>query len=139
MPNLHPFLVHFPLALYLTGFLFDVIGLLRKNESFVRTGWYLAAAAFIGGLLAAGSGLYAKGSVAVPAAAQDSFDSHEQLAFLAITAMTGVAFWRLRSRGGIPVRLRWAYLLLALLAAGLLTATGLLGGSLVFEFGVGVR
>lgn len=139
MPNLHPFLVHFPIALYLTGLFLDLLGVVRRDPAPVRAGWYLLVASCIACLMAVGSGLLAKGDVDVHGPALESLGLHEQLAFATSAAVGLLFYWRLRSRGDLPASRRSLYLLAALLTAGLMVSTGLLGGILVFEHGIGVR
>ena len=139
MPDIHPFIVHFPLALFLTGLLFDLLGLALADERLVKTGWHLLAASFLASLPAVASGLFAASGIILTPAGRDTFEWHQQLALLAASAIAAVAFWRLRAGGGIPAKPRTLYLLAAIATAGLLIATGLAGGELVFRHGVGVE
>jgi uncharacterized membrane protein len=139
MPDIHPFLVHFPIALYLTGLFLDLLGVVRRDPAPLRAGWYLLAASCMGCILAVGSGLLAKGAVDVRGPALESFALHEQLALATGAGVCLLFYWRLTYRGDIPVSHRNLYLLAALITAGLMVSTGLLGGILVFEHGIGVR
>jgi len=52
----HPVLVHFPIALLCLAFLFDVIGILAKSQSFRSAGLYCLVAGAVGSVLAVLSG-----------------------------------------------------------------------------------
>ena len=55
--ELHPILVHFPVALLSMALLFDVIGWVRNSSSFRSAGLYCLAAGAVGTVLAVLSGL----------------------------------------------------------------------------------
>ncbi|NQU27054.1 MAG: DUF2231 domain-containing protein [Candidatus Marinimicrobia bacterium] len=38
--NIHPLFIHFPIALFATGYLFDLIGILFNRPKFLIAGWY---------------------------------------------------------------------------------------------------
>lgn len=46
--NLHPFFVHFPIALFTTAFVFEIIGLTTKKEIFNKLALYLIVSSIIG-------------------------------------------------------------------------------------------
>ncbi len=39
--HLHPMIVHFPIALLIIGFLFDLAGVISKKDFFNKAGFYL--------------------------------------------------------------------------------------------------
>ncbi|HKV43811.1 MAG TPA: DUF2231 domain-containing protein [bacterium] len=55
--ELHPVLVHFPIALLCLAFIFDAIGWIRKAQSFRLAGLYCLVAGAIGTALSVASGL----------------------------------------------------------------------------------
>ncbi len=40
LDNIHPLFVHFPIALFATGYLFDLLGYFLKQKKFLVVGWY---------------------------------------------------------------------------------------------------
>ena len=38
--NIHPLFIHFPIALFATGYLFDLIGIFFNRPKFLIVGWY---------------------------------------------------------------------------------------------------
>ena len=69
-----------------------------------------------------------------------SIEIHEQLGLLTAALFMVLTFWRWRSwrkEGTTPAPV--PYLSLGFVAVGVLTATGLTGGQLVYRLGVGVQ
>jgi uncharacterized membrane protein len=147
LPNLHPALVHFPIALSAVALLFDAVVLIR---------WYSApadrSAAALWILAAAGAGAaYAAGRVAADGlgalspAAEVTLASHADAALVTASALGVFALlrvwlaWRCdtraRAQRGV---LRSVALLGALIVQGLVAYTADLGGALVFRHGVAV-
>jgi uncharacterized membrane protein len=134
MPDLHPLLVHFPVALLTFGAGADLIAAVRKNPAATVVGWWAQLAGTAGILATAATGLLAKGRLGEPAVL-DLLATHEQLAFLAAGAFAGLFFWRVGSRGRTPSPL---YLVSLVLAVALLWGTAWFGGELVYRYGIGV-
>jgi uncharacterized membrane protein len=134
MPDLHPLLVHFPVALLTFGVCADLIAVVRKNPAAVVVGWWAQLAGTAGILLSAASGLLAKGRIA-EAAVLDLLATHEQLAFVTAGAFAGLFFWRVGSRGR---PLSGLYLVCLVAALALVWGTAWFGGELVYRHGIGV-
>lgn len=134
MPDLHPLLVHFPVALLTFGACADVIAVVRKTPAATVVGWWAQLAGSAGILLSVATGLLAKGRIVEPAVL-DLLATHEQLAFLAAGAFAGLFFWRVGSRGRPLSRL---YLVCLVAALALVWGTAWFGGELVYRHGIGV-
>lgn len=133
--QLHPMIVHFPVALLVSGVVFEFYGTLQKEETALAAGRFnirlgLACALFAGGigLAALLSGLDMKES------AKPFVGYHLTAAvvtFILFGAAVGIARWR-GSRTGT----RTVYLTLILLGLFAVLSTGYFGGELVHRFGV---
>ena len=142
-PNLHPLVVHFPIALLLTAAGLDVAGwALRCNRSlrFVATALYLLGTLAI--VAAYVTGRAAAGTVWLPGMAHAAVKEHWDSAFRAVwfftilTAVRLVLLWwgRAEPRPALVALLT----LVGLLGVVLLAETGDRGGRLVYQHGVGI-
>ncbi len=156
LPNIHPFLVHFPVALFTTAFACDVILLLG-----FRQGWFdrsavllyagaalMSAGAAVSGKLAADelaastNGIRGGGDEAVVAAVA----VHGDWAFFAVVLMFVVAAirfeatWRDRMASVASVhRARLLAFAVAVLGQWVLLQTAGRGGALVYRHGVAIQ
>ncbi len=125
----HPLVVHFPVALWLTSFLFDVLFTTTRQRFFATTSAYLVAL----GLLSAGAAIALGFADYIPLVAEgvgqafvDLHKVHSALAY-ASTGMYAVIFvarWRWRA---MPVAL---YLGMAVVGAILISTTTYFGGEI---------
>lgn len=145
-PNLHPMVVHFPIAIVSLALLMDLINLLLpKNQK-----WWNETSTLVlygvGTLTAIGvyfTGTSAADSVFLPAEAQSLLNAHADWAlwtvwFLVIyTAVRTFVFWKVDfSRRSIPHIL---FLGVSLIGMVFLYQTGDRGAEMVFRHGVGVQ
>jgi uncharacterized membrane protein len=147
LPNLHPALVHFPIALAAVALLFEAAVWIRWRSA--SADWS-AAALWV--LAAAGAGAaYLAGRVAadgvgtLPAAAEATLASHADAALATLSALGLLALLRVwlawRDAGEARPRrdaLRIVALLGAVAVQGLVAYTADLGGALVYRHGVAV-
>jgi uncharacterized membrane protein len=142
-PNLHPLVVHFPIALLFTAAGLDVLAwMLRCNRAlrFVATVLYVVGTLtivptyFIGRAAAA--------TIWLPGMAHAAVKDHWDWAFRTVwffgtlTVVRLVLLWR--ARADPPRALIAALTLAGLVGLVLLGETGDRGGRLVYEYGVGV-
>jgi uncharacterized membrane protein len=136
--NLHPMLVHLPIALLSASFLFDLLGHLAGRAELQRTGWWTLLVGSCGLLATVISGLLAGRTVSIPLEAREHFETHEQMAFLVAALYAAALLWRVANRTNLPKGREWLYLVLSFTGVGLMWVAGWYGGELVFRFGVGV-
>ena len=138
-PELHPVLLHFAIALLVTGPAFDLFGLLLRREALLVAGrWNTVAGAGIL-ILVTISGLAAEASLGPHSAAGAALLSlHKGLGFSLLVVWLPVAVWRAVSKHVIPVRLRTLYLTASYLGAALIIVQAALGSALVYRHGVGL-
>ncbi|MDT4291749.1 DUF2231 domain-containing protein [Methylomonas sp. MO1] len=139
LQNIHPLLVHFPIALLTMFFTLDLIGSVAK-----RSEWRQIAGAFLylGTVFAAltvAAGLVAAGSVAHGGDVHEIMEHHEHLGISVLSLATALSAWRLFSKGLIVGPANTLYLLLAAILAALLAFAADLGGLMVYKHGVSVH
>jgi uncharacterized membrane protein len=135
---LHPMLVHFPIALFITSVLFDVLGAWLTRESLRESALWLLVLGVLTGLAAFASGDLAAEAAEKAGVAESLIEIHEHLAGATVGIFGALLAWRLLLRNRFSPRTRIAYLMVAIVGLGLLGATGHYGGGLVYEHGVGV-
>jgi uncharacterized membrane protein len=145
----HPIAVHFPIALLLAGSVFAIwswgSGPAGNPAAVSSRSWVDRASVWllwIGTLAAAvsvGTGLLAQDTVPQVPQAWQIMEMHKRGAFCVLGLSLALSLWRLWKRPPLPAEPAFLYLFGWLLLSGLLVATGLLGGRLVYEFGVAVK
>jgi len=139
MPSLHPFIVHFPIALLIVGLLAEGCARLFNSSDLSRTGWWSQLAGTIGLAAAVGSGLIARESALVhDSIVGSALETHEQWALGSMAIFAVLLFWRIAARTQVPSHPRFAYVVLYGIAVAALCLTAWHGGELVYGMGVGV-
>jgi uncharacterized membrane protein len=137
-PRLHAALNDLPAALLIGAVLFDLLAAATRREGFrIASFWTLMLGA-VGAGAAVISGLQAEDHIAHGDAVHQLMETHEELALTTAGIFAVLALWRIvreRRMGGTERSLALA---LGLGGAGVLTATGVYGGKLVFEHAAGV-
>ena len=140
-PNVHPLLVHFPVALLIAAALIDIVALLagrRRSLGHMATILYVLGA--LGALVSWLSGRAAADSVAASGAASAILTDHADWAtitlwFFGVYALLRVGLWKLQFRTVL-----WTpMVVLGAVGLVLVFQSASLGGRLVFEQGVGVQ
>ena len=147
LPNLHPSLVHFPIALVFTTIVVETASLLLKKQV-----WLERTAALLCGLALASAGAaYLAGRNAadtvrgIPAGAEALLAEHSDYALWTLIVLALATVLRVTASAGDRDRavsrfgiLRSIGVLALLVAATLIACTADLGGSLVYQHGVAV-
>ncbi|KAB2881368.1 DUF2231 domain-containing protein [bacterium] len=135
MQNVHPMLIHFPIALFLTAMIFDLVSFARRNESFENMAsklFILSAIAFIASAI---TGLLAENSVSHSEEAHHIMEDHKLFQLIA----TGISVFIALLIFFVKKRMQLLRLVLTLLGAGFMTYGSYLGGELVYRFGIGTN
>jgi uncharacterized membrane protein len=127
---IHPLVVHFPIALWLTGTLFDVMGWRRRDVALYRDmAFWLVGLGLLGAgasILFGWTDLLDQKRQGVGTALLLRHNLHSWLAYAGTAVYLAIFLWRWRTGN----RLTTVLLLLSLLGAGLVAATGYLGGEM---------
>ncbi|HEU4870357.1 MAG TPA: DUF2231 domain-containing protein [Pyrinomonadaceae bacterium] len=132
----HPMLIPFPLALWATSFVVDVLFYFLRHPTLLVISKFMLAAGCIGALAAAIPGfidwLAIKNSEVKKAA-----NWHARLNVIALIVFAISFFLRLGSYSHLVGRKLTIPFLLSLVGVILITISGWLGGELVFRYGIG--
>jgi uncharacterized membrane protein len=141
IPNIHPFIVHFPIALLVVAVLFDMARLWFRQQSWLHNAVIaLYTTGTIGLVAAFWSGRQAVETVSVTGSAVPVVTSHEDWALYTLiffgifTVIRLWTWWQELEKGWVLP----ALILPALIGTGMLWYTGELGAKLVYKHGVAV-
>jgi len=138
MPGVHPFFVHFPIALLCASLVAEAAAVVWKNEELSRVGWWTQLGGTVGLGCAVASGLEGASGTMLPAGAKPLFETHEQLAFAASSIFAVLFLWRIASRSQLPRGHKAAYLGLFAAGVAVMLLGAWYGGHMVYSFGAGV-
>ena len=141
-PNIHPMIVHFPIALLVAGLVADLLSLILSRRPALRdaaTWLYCAGAA--GAIAAYLTGENAADSMLLPAEVAPLVDVHDNWAFRTTLLFTLLAAARVALPFFMTLKAPawWAAFVLALAGLGMLFQTADHGAQLVYEHGLGVQ
>ena len=137
LQNIHPLVVHFPIAFLFGATLLYFLGTALRNESVTGAALWALVLGAMGAVLSAGTGLYANEGVMIAPSVRDALLVHHRNLMVAVTVLTGaLTVWALAARP-LPRRGRWAFLI-GLIAVCVLVARGAdYGGRLVYDYNAG--
>ncbi len=133
----HPMLVAFPIGLWTTSFVLDVIFYFIRNPSLPLISKVMLAAGLVGAVAAAVAGIIDWLSIKEPQVKRIA-DWHARLNIFAVIVFAASLYFRMRIGAHW---LNWNMrvpVLLSALGVLLIGISGWLGGALTFEHGVGV-
>jgi uncharacterized membrane protein len=137
-PRLHAALNDLPAALLLTAVVFDLLAAATQRASLRQVGFWTMIAGAVGGAAAVISGLQAEEHIDHGEAVHEIMETHEKLALITLGIFAVLALWRIfreRRMGGTE---RGLTLLLSVGGLGVLIATAVYGGKLVFDHAAGI-
>lgn len=135
---IHPMFVHYPIALWTTSLITDVIFYFQRNSSLVLISKFLIAAGIVGAVAAAIFGLIDWTGIAEPAA-KTIGNRHMVLNVLALVLFVVSLYLRMKNYGAALVGFHLKIPFLVSAAGWLLMAiSASLGGKLVYQHRMGV-
>jgi uncharacterized membrane protein len=138
--HLHPMIVHFPVALITVGFVVEVVSLFFKSEKCLsKTGFYLMILGTLGAIAA-----WSTGQLFTEEPTQGEilkvFQKHETGALITMVLMIAGSIFRIwlvvKKKDETP--LKWIAFSFYLLAFVAVTFTGFMGGTMVYDFMIGL-
>jgi uncharacterized membrane protein len=139
--HLHAMLVHFPIALLLSGFLADLIYLLTKKPFFKTTSLFLLMLGALGAVAAYLTGNAAGEGMDDGSSLSQAVEIHEGAAMLTMLLSLLAAGFRLLIEF-TNFKPKWGYATAVVLSAIVVASvvrTGFYGGELVYKHGTGVE
>jgi len=137
--HFHPMLVHFPIALIIAGFLFDLVAVFIKKEPCLsKTGYWLMILGMAGTVAAFGSGYFFTGPMDGEAGLMR--DKHQFYATVTLVLIILATLFRIVTGylGREGPKMKYVALGLYFLSVVYVSITGYLGGTLVIEYMIGL-
>lgn len=139
MQNIHPLLVHFPIALLPVGLVLDLLGTYLKRDSLRQAGWFCLLIGIAGAFGGAVSGIVSEGVVGHNELSHNVMSVHKNTTLISLGIFLLMFIWRTKSGKAIG-KAAWklsVYGIIGIIASGIMFYGGYQGGRLVYEFGVG--
>lgn len=132
--HLHPMIVHFPIALLLMGFVFEVSSVFFRNYKFLSTAAaYLLAFGALASIASWASGHLFTSEM--DGAAGSVLETHETLATITmVLSIIAAALYTWYLLKPATRNLRWLVFGLYCLVGASVAVTGFFGGNLVYEY-----
>lgn len=139
MDNIHPMLVHFPIALFTVFFILDVLGTLAKKPQWRNVASWLLYIGTFTAVFTVIAGFVAANSVAHGDNVHDIMERHEHIGVAVLSLAALLSFWRAKTGVLMTGGANNFFLLLAALLCGLIAFGADLGGLMVYKYGVAVE
>ena len=139
MDNIHPLLVHFPIAFLSTFFVLDLVGTLAKKPHWRNVASWLLYLGTVAAAFTVTAGFIAAGSVAHGDDVHAIMERHEHFGVSVLSLAVLLSAWRMKSGGVIQGGANSFFLILAGLLCVLMLLGADLGGLMVYKYGVAVK
>ena len=137
-PRLHAALNDLPTALLVTAALFELLAMATRRDAFRQVSFWTLVVGALGGAAAVLSGLQAEEHIDHGDAVHRVMETHELLAFVTLGIFGVLALWRALRERRMGTGERALALAATLVGAGVLIATSVYGGRLVFDHAAGI-
>lgn len=145
LAQLHPKIIHFPIAFFILYFLFESSGIILKKEFLLKSALIILILAIIFSVLAVLTGNQAyeilKERQTDTAIYKDVINQHELFATITLWYFIGVMFLRIYFvvKKKFVGKNQYLFIVLGLIGSLLIIITGSYGGDLVFKYGIGTK
>ena len=137
LQNLHPLVIHFPIALLMGAALLYVAAWLLKRDSFAHSAFVVLVLGALSLVVAVATGLYAERSVMLALSVREHLLQPHKTAMLATLALcTVLTVWAILARP-FPTKGKPLFLFLLLVMIGVMTAGADFGGRMVYDYNAG--
>ncbi len=137
LQNIHPLVVHFPIAFLVGAALFYFLSWIFRNQTFATTAFLVLILGTLAAGAAVGTGLYGEEGVMVSRSVRANLlETHEQLMLTTLGVSIGLAIWAVIARP-FPKKKRLLFLLLFLVVLGIMTVGADYGARMVYDYNAG--
>jgi uncharacterized membrane protein len=137
LQNIHPLLVHFPIALLFAAALMYWLGFLARRESWLWTGLWTLVLGALGAAAAVGSGLYSEPGVMLAPSVKTALLAYHKRIMIAVLILSAtLALWAVAARP-MPARGRGVFLAMLVVVVALIAKGADYGGRMVYDYNAG--
>lgn len=137
LQNIHPLVIHFPIAFLVGAALFYFAAWILRNEEIAKTGFWVLLLGALSLAVAVGTGLYAEQGVMVHLSVREKILSPHKNFMIATSILYLMAtVWAVIARP-FPKKRRIIFLALLLIIIGAMTIGADYGGRLVYDYNAG--
>jgi uncharacterized membrane protein len=137
LQNIHPLVIHFPIAFVSGSALFYVLALLTKRETMATTAFSLLIVGAMGAAVAVGTGIYAEPSVILaPSVRGHLLEKHQDFMILTLCVSIILAIWSIIARP-FPQKGRALFVLLLFALLGVMSVGADYGARMVYDYNAG--
>jgi uncharacterized membrane protein len=137
LQNIHPLVVHFPIALLFAAAFLYFLAAVRRSGSLEWTALWVMVLGVLGATVSVATGLYAEDGVMIaPSVRAALLENHEHF-MIASSALAGaLTLWALIKRP-MPTRGRWVFLGALVLMCALIARGADYGARMVYDYNAG--
>ena len=137
LQNLHPLVIHFPIAFLMGAALLYVAAWLLKSDRFAHSAFVVLVLGALSLAVAVATGLYAEQGVMLSLSVREHLLQPHKTAMLATLAIcTMLTVWAVVARP-FPKKGRLLFLFLLLVMVGVMTVGADCGGRMVYDYNAG--
>ena len=137
LQNIHPLVIHFPIAFLMGAALFYFAAPIFKKEKFAKTGFWVLMAGALSLAASIATGLYAEEGVMLSLSVRANLLTPHKNLMLATSGLCAIlTVWALAARP-FPKKGRVLFLSLFLVMIGVMTLGADFGGRMVYDYNAG--
>jgi uncharacterized membrane protein len=138
MANIHPMIVHFPIALFNVFFLMELLGFLLKKEKLRGAASWMLYLGTLGAAAAVAAGIRAVSTLPHTEEAHATMQAHRTLGIVVLALAILLSVWRLLAKERFSLKAQMIHLAVAFVMAGVMAFGADMGGLMVYKYGVAV-
>jgi len=139
MPNIHPLIVHFPIALLTAFLLMELLNFFTGKESFRAAATWMLYLGAVGALGAVLAGLWAASTVSHYEEVHAVMLKHRNIGITVLALSLFLSAWRIYSGGRFSGKGQAFHLAIAFIMVTIMALGADKGGLMVYKYGVGVK
>ena len=137
LQNIHPLVVHFPIAFLVGAAFFYFLSWIFRNQTLATTGFFLLILGTISAGAAVGTGLYGEEGVMISRSVREHLlEVHEKIMLATMGLSMILTIWAVIARP-FPKKKRLLFLFLFLVLAGIMTVGADYGARMVYDYNAG--